>query len=110
LGRHYDVFKKQNFVVLVILGDTVKQADRYCESLHLPYTVLSDPDRAIYHQYGLQRSFFLQRTASVIVDCSGIVRYIKTSTSPMLWLQETREVLDFINSLPVDCQPADTPG
>jgi len=109
LGKHFDDFKARNCEVLVILGDTVQKADQYCESLHLPYRVLSDPDRGVYHQYSLQKSFFIQRTASVVIDCDGIIRYIKTTTSPMLWLQETHEVLEFIQTISVGCPPAATP-
>jgi peroxiredoxin len=103
LGRHFDDFKELNFEVLVILGDTVEKADRYCESLHLPYPVLADPKRGVYQQYGLQRSFFIQRTASVIIDCDGIIRYIRTATNPMIWMQETVEVLKLVRTLRVTC-------
>ncbi len=108
MGKHFDDFKEQNCEVLVILGDTVEKADQYCESLHLPYRVLSDPERTIYHQYGLGKSFFIQRTASLVIDCEGIIRYIKTTTSPMLWLQEVRDVLEYVKSMPVGCQPVAT--
>jgi peroxiredoxin len=103
LGRHFDDFKELNFEVLVILGDTVEKAKRYCESLHLPFPVLADPKRGVYQQYGLQRSFFIQRTASVIIDCDGIIRYIRTATNPMIWMQETVEVLKLVRTLRVTC-------
>ena len=103
LGRLYNDFKAKNFEILLILGDSEDKARRYVESLHLPFPVLSDPERGIYHQYGLEKSFFLQRTASVIIDCNGIIRYIKNVTNPMPWLQESREVLDFANSMPEVC-------
>ena len=87
----------------MILGDTVEKANRYCESLHLPYPVLADPARGVYQQYGLQKSFFLQRTASLIIDCNGIIRYIKTVTIPQAWMSETTEVLNFIKTMRVSC-------
>lgn len=100
LGRQYSDFKAANFEVLVILGDTLDKAKKYTESLHLPFPVLADPKRGVYQQYGLNKTLFIQRTASIIIDRSGIIRYIKTATNPMTWLQESREVLEFAKNMP----------
>ncbi len=103
LGRHFEDFKKLNFEILVLLGDTAPRAKRYCEELHLPFPVLADPTRGVYQQYGLQKSLFLQRSASLIVDCDGIIRYIKTATNPMVWMSETMEVLKTVRALRLPC-------
>ena len=103
LGRVYNDFKAANFEIILILGDSEDKARRYAESLHLPFPVLSDPDRGVYHQYGLEKSFFIQRTASVIIDCNGIIRYIRSITNPMPWLQESREVMDFVKTFSLAC-------
>ena len=89
LGRLYNDFKAENYEILLILGEPVEKARRYAESLHLPFPVLADPERKVYHQYGLEKRFLLQRTASVIIDCNGIIRYLKTTTNPLIWLQES---------------------
>jgi hypothetical protein len=48
----------------------------------------------------LEKYFLLfQRTASLVVDNDGIVRYLKRTTVPNVWLQESRELLGFILSL-----------
>jgi peroxiredoxin len=103
LGRAYEELKNENFELLLILGESLDKARQYVESLHLPYQVLSDPDRAIYHQYGLGRTLTIQRTASIFVDCMGMIQYIKTTTSPMVWLQEHKEVLQFAKTMPMTC-------
>ncbi len=99
LGRLYNEFKAENYEILVILGEPVEMAKRYAESLRLPFPVLADPERKIYHQYGLEKSFFLQRTASILIDRSGMIQYIRSVTNPIPWLQETQEVLNLIKSL-----------
>jgi len=43
--------------------------------------------------------FLIQRTASVVVDREGVIRYVKRTTNPMTWLQESRELLGFVNRL-----------
>ena len=103
LGRLYNEFKAQNCEILLILGEPVDKAKRYAETLHLPFPVLADPTRSVYHQYGLEKAMiFIQRTASLVIDRSGIIRYIKTTTSPMVWLQESQELLSFVKSMPKD--------
>ena len=79
--------------MLVILGDSLDRAHSYSDQLHLPFPVLSDPERAIYHRFGLRKAFLLQRTASVLVDASGTIRYLKRATNPMEWLKESQELL-----------------
>ncbi len=103
LGSRYADFKEHNFEVLVILGDSIDKARRYVESLHLPFPVLADPQRDVYQQYGLNKTFFLQRTASVVIDCNGIIQYIKATANPMPWLQEYHKVLEILNSMAVAC-------
>ncbi len=97
LGRLYKEFRAAGAEVLVILGDTPERARTYAGLLKTPFPVLSDPERAIYHSYDLEKALFvIQRTASVVVDRQGIIRYIKRATNPGLWLQESKELLDFV--------------
>lgn len=104
LGRLYNEFKNHNYEILLILGDTLEKAKRYVESLRLPFPVLADPTRSVYHQYGLEKvAFVIQRTASILIDCNGIIRYIKTTTNPLVWLEESRELIDYVRSLAAAC-------
>jgi peroxiredoxin len=100
LGHLYLEFQSQGADVLVILGDTVQRAQRYVEALHLPFPVLADPDRQVYHQYGLEKSLVLiQRTASIIVNQAGTIRYFKSATNPFTWLQESHELSQAVHHL-----------
>jgi peroxiredoxin len=100
LERLYNEFKVANCEIVLILGDSLEKAKRYAESLHLPFPVLADPKRKVYHLYGLEMAMiFIQRTASIVIDQDGTIRYIKTNTNPMVWLQESRELLDIIKSI-----------
>jgi peroxiredoxin len=100
LGRLYEEFKRENCDILLILGGTVDEARRYADILHLPFPVLSDPARQIYHLYGLEKIMqLIQRTASLVIDRDGMIRYIKVALNPMTWLQESRELLDFVKTL-----------
>lgn len=93
--------------MLLILGDPVEKARRYSEILHLHFPVLADPERSVYHQFGLDKVFhFIQRTASVVIDRQGTIRYLKSATNPMTWLEESWELLAFVKSL---AKEADAP-
>ncbi|MBE0669832.1 MAG: peroxiredoxin family protein [Anaerolineales bacterium] len=100
LGRMYDQFREAGAEIVVILGEDVEKSREYADGIHLPFPILSDPDRAVYHLYELEKYFLLfQRTASLVVDKSGIVRYLKRTTVPNVWLQESRELYGFMLSL-----------
>ena len=89
-----DEFVKAGAQILIILGDTLDRASKYAETLKTPFPVLADPDRTVYHRYELDKNFIgIQRTASVIVDQNGMIRYIKQSLNPMTWLQESKELM-----------------
>jgi peroxiredoxin Q/BCP len=100
LGRLYKDFQAAGAEVLIILGDTPDRALRYSESLHTPFPVLADPERDVYKVFGLEKAMLvIQRTASVVVDREGVIRYIKRATNPMTWLQESQELLDTTRAL-----------
>lgn len=100
LGQLYNQFRDAGTEVIVILGEGMEKAKQYADGINLPFPILCDPDRAIYHLYELEKYFLLfQRTASLVVDMHGIVRYLKRTTVPNVWLQESRELLGFILSL-----------
>jgi peroxiredoxin Q/BCP len=100
LGRLYKDFQAAGAEVLIILGDSPDRALRYSESLHTPFPVLADPERDVYKVFGLEKALLvIQRTASVVVDREGVIRYIKRATNPMTWLQESQELLDATRAL-----------
>ncbi len=81
----------------MILGDTLERTYSYVKLIKAPFPILADPDRAIYHRYDLERAIFgIQRTASVVVDQHGVILYMKRVTNPMVWLQDSHELLDFV--------------
>jgi peroxiredoxin len=97
LGRMNDEFVKAGAQILVILGDTLDHARKYAETFKTPFPVLSDPQRLVYHRFDLEKNFIgIQRTASVIVDQNGVIRYLKVSTNPMLWLKESQELVQAV--------------
>lgn len=100
LGKMYNDFKEAGAEIIVILGEDVEKAKAYAEGIKLPFPILCDPDRAVYSLYELEKYFLLfQRTASMVIDKDGIVRYLKRTTVPNVWLQESRELYGFVLSL-----------
>ena len=100
LAKLYEQFRDAGAEIVVILGDTLEKAKEYVNTLNLPFPVLSDPNREVYHLYELEKYFkLIQRTASIVVDREGHVRYLKRTTNPMVWLQESRELFGFVDSM-----------
>ncbi|GAB4418654.1 MAG: hypothetical protein Kow002_05700 [Anaerolineales bacterium] len=100
LGRMVEDFRNAGADILVILGDTQERAAKYAQQLKVPFPVLADPERIVYRAFALDKvAFVIQRTASVIVDQEGVIRYIKSAANPMTWLQESRELLKFVQGM-----------
>ena len=94
MGRLYPEFLTINAEVMVILGDSLEQAQSYAGLLHLPFAVLADPQRTVYHRFGLEKAFLgIQRTASVLIGIDGTIRYLKRTINTLQWLQESKEIL-----------------
>jgi peroxiredoxin len=101
LGRLYKEFQAENCEILLILGEPVEKARQYSEFLKLPFPVLADPERRVYQENGLEKAFqLMQRTASIVIDQGGVVRYLHVALNPMTWLKESRELLEVVRSLP----------
>jgi peroxiredoxin len=97
LGRLNDELVKTGVQILIILGDTLERANRYAEALKTPFPILADPERVVYHRFELQKNFIgIQRTASVVVDQNGVIRYIRRTLNPMTWLQESKELVQAV--------------
>jgi peroxiredoxin Q/BCP len=96
LGRLNNDFVQAGAQILVILGDSLERARKYAETFKLPFPVLSDPERTVYHRFELRKFIGIQRTASIIVDQNGVIRYIKRTVNPMTWLQESKELLQAV--------------
>jgi peroxiredoxin len=95
LARLYPDLKALNCDVLLILGEPLDLAQKYVEILGLPYPVLADPERKVYHLYGLDMAYFLlQRTASLVIDQEGVIRYWRRQANPLPWLKEGPVLLD----------------
>ena len=100
LAKLYKPMQEAGAEVVVILGDTLEKAKRYVDVLKLPFPVLSDPEREVYSVYELEKYFqLIQRTASIVVNRDGRVQYLKRTTNPMTWLQESRELFGFVDSM-----------
>jgi peroxiredoxin len=103
LVQLYPQLQSADAEVLVILGEGPERARQYAEILNTPFPVLADPERDVYAQYGLQKTLLvIQRTASVVIDRGGVIRHIRRATNPLTWLQDSSEMVDFIDALNED--------
>jgi peroxiredoxin len=82
LGRINQELKSRDTDVLVIGGGNVDSATKLGLSLKLPFPVLADPDRAVFGSFGLEKRLFIQRSATVLIDKNGTIRYILRATNP----------------------------
>ena len=98
LGRIDQDLKSHDTDVLVIGGGSVEAATRLGRALKLPFPVLADPDRAVYGSFRLDKKLFIQRSATVLIDKNGTIRYILRATNPRASFDKD-ELLKAISSL-----------
>lgn len=100
MGRNFSELQSLGADVLVILGDDLEHARRYAQYLHTPFPVLADPGRGVYHQFGLEKAYLvIQRTASLVVDRGGVIRYMHRATNPLTWLQEIGGLMQAVHAV-----------
>jgi peroxiredoxin len=86
LSKMADELKALGTTVVIVGSGTPADATAYAQKLRLHLPVLADTDRAVYHQYGLHKGMlvvlYVQRSATVLIDRAGVVRFIDHSTNP----------------------------
>ena len=82
LGRINQELKSRDTEVLVIGGGSPDAATKLARALKLPFPVLADPDRVVYGSFGLDKKLFIQRSATVLIDKNGTIRYLLRATNP----------------------------
>ncbi len=71
----------------VIGGGSRAEAEQLAAELQVPFPVLADADREVYHRYGLEKVMFsLQRSGIIVVDRQGRVSYLYPTTIPIAGL------------------------
>jgi peroxiredoxin Q/BCP len=101
LAKSYTELQAAGATVLVIGGGSLKHAQRLAERLSLPFPVLADPEHRVYRAYHLSKALLLfQTSATLLVDKSGIVRYVHRAANPYASLDnaELRRELAKLNA------------
>lgn len=100
LGRLYPELQASGAEVLIILGEPLARTQDYAKRMRTPFAVLSDAKRDVFHLYDLHKALLvIQRTAALVLDKKGVIRYHKNVTSPFVWLQESEKLLETVRDL-----------
>jgi peroxiredoxin len=82
-------FRAAGAEILVIMCDSPARARECAERLKIPFPVLAEPEREVYHRLQLEREYMVvQRSASVLVDTDAVIRYFRRATNPGAWREE----------------------
>ena len=83
LGRMEKELSERNATALIIGGGTALAARLAQRWLKPPYPLLRDPDRAVYHAYGLEKALvIIQESGTIVVDPQGVIRFAQSSANP----------------------------
>jgi peroxiredoxin len=89
LGRMSDALTEHDTTVLAIGGSELKAAKRVSDLFESPVPVLADPTRSTYLAYGFTKvARLIQRSGTVLVERTGVIRYLHRSTNPQSSLKK----------------------
>ena len=92
LRDDFAAFRKLNATVFGVSYDTIESHKKFIEKYHLPFALLSDPDRTVAKLYGADGAFGAKRMTFVI-DKSGAIAWMNPAVNPATHSQELRDVL-----------------
>ena len=85
--------------VLVLGEGGLDEANRVANLTNAPFPILADPKRLMYEKFSLHKIFSQwQRSASVVIDKSGIIRYINKAADPRKSM-EIDKLLSFLQKI-----------
>jgi thioredoxin-dependent peroxiredoxin len=76
----YEDFVKAGAVVIGVSADSTESHRAFATGRRLPFTLLSDPDGAIRHAFGVPKTMgILPGRVTYVIDRDGVVRHIFNS-------------------------------
>lgn len=73
----YEDFVQAGAVVLGVSSDGEESHRRFAERQNLPFTLLSDPDKALRRAFGVPKTLgFLPGRVTYVLDRDGIIRHV----------------------------------
>jgi peroxiredoxin Q/BCP len=73
----FDDIRAAGAEVIGISADSVESHQHFAEKQHLPFTLLSDPERKVAAQYGVPMSFgLLPGRVTFVIDPGGTIRMV----------------------------------
>jgi peroxiredoxin len=102
LRQDYAEYQKRDTQVVVVGPEDSKAFETYFRENDLPFTGLPDPKASVLKLYGQEVNLFKlgRMPAQVIIDYSGVARYIHYGHS-MMDIPETSELLQLIDEFRV---------
>lgn len=93
----WEAFRAAGCEILGISSDPLSRHQAFAEQLKLEFPLLSDVDRAVSQQYGVD-SLLGTRRAYFLVDSQGILRYQHVEWLP-LFKRDNRELLEAVRAI-----------
>ena len=92
----FDDFTKAGAMVIGINGGTVESHKKFADHYRLPFTLLSDPEKKVYHLFGIKNFMFMSGRKTFVVAKNGVITF--SYDSMMQGKQHADDALKFIKS------------
>ena len=92
----FDDFTRAGAKVIGINGGTVESHKEFRDHYKLPFTLLSDPDNKVYHQFGVKKVMFMTGRETFVIDRKG--KIVFTYTSMLSGKEHSDDALAYIKA------------
>ncbi len=82
IAEMYDEFKKAGIAVLGVSADSPESHTKFRAKYHLPFTLLSDPEKLVIAQYGAKSLIGITKRISYLIDEAGIISKVYPKVDP----------------------------
>jgi peroxiredoxin Q/BCP len=81
-------YEEHNIIVVGISADSEMSHGKFISKYHLPFTLLSDPDKKVIDLYGAKNEIGGTRRISYLIGPEGVIEKAYTDVKPELHAEE----------------------
>jgi peroxiredoxin Q/BCP len=95
IAEMYNDFEKSGIVVLGVSADSSESHTKFKQKYHLPFTLLSDPEKTMIDAYGAKNMIGMTKRISYLIGPDGMILKTYPNVDPA---NHALEILNDVNS------------
>lgn len=84
-------YEEANIIVVGISSDDEMSHEKFISKYHLPFTLLSDPDKKVIDMYGAKNNLGMTKRISYLIGPEGMIEKAYANVTPEIHADEVLE-------------------